>query len=74
MGKSILKVVSTSELMEDKNGFNYKVVEFETPSKQQVMTAEGMVTVRSEPRRSKRSFWAQSYIDLYNKCEELGFV
>lgn len=63
---SLLTVISVSEVKADKNGKNYKVVEFSTPNTKKV---DGL-NIRVQPKTSSKTFWEESYL---NDKMEFGY-
>lgn len=56
---SLLTVSNVSEVKSDKNGKDYKVVEFSTPNTKDV----NGLKVRVQPKTSSKTFWEESYLD-----------
>lgn len=70
----VLKVVAVSEPQPDVNGIPFRIVEMETLGIKRVTTAIGIIPAKCSKRRSKRAFWACSYLDLNPLAKELGYV
>lgn len=63
---SLLTVISVSEVKQDRNNKNYKVVEFATPNTKDV----NGLKVRVQPKTSSKTFWEESYL---NDKMEFGY-
>lgn len=68
----LLRVTNIGDSKKDKNGINYKSIEFSTPSKKRVKDVHtgAIVNVRSKVRKRIMNVFEHNYLDLSNLAKE----